>query len=182
MAKKIVPKQLYIIAAIFAAVVCLLVWKYVSPGRKVEQAALQVTETAEKIRQEYARKVDYWGLNTQTAIDKKILTNLSYDDGKLLNALGKPVTVGSGENSDTVMPGERSFDIVYAELGMGECIALASYRFERPEETGLLQITIVGKDKSQSFGWGNEDYSLPVSRPAAKEICTNNSKVLWTME
>lgn len=111
-----------------------------------------------------------------------MLTNLSYDDGKLINALGKPVKIGSGENGDTVMPGERSFDVVYSGLNTGECIALAAYRFERPEELGLLQVTIVGKDNRQSFSWGEETFKLPVSRPEAKKICRNGSKVLWTME
>ena len=175
-------KQIYTLIAIMVAAIGLLMWKYIAPGRNAEEAALQVEAIADAVRRQYADKVDYWGLNTQTAIDNKILTKLPYDDGRLLNALGKPIFIGSGENGDTVMPGERSFNVIYDNLSMGECIALASYRFERPEETGLLQVTVVGKGQSRSFDWGNEQYRLPVSRPAAKEICTNNSKVLWTIE
>lgn len=175
-------QQLYVLIAVMAAVIVLIVWQYVSPNKKIEQAALQVAEIARQIRQNYTSRVDYWGLNTQTVVTNNILTNLSYDGDKLVNALGKPVQIGSGENGDTVMPGERSFDIVYSGLSTGECIALAAYRFERSEELGLLQITIVSKDGRQSFSWGEEEHKLPVSRPEAKKICRNGSKILWTME
>ena len=105
-------RQLYVLLAIMTAAVILIVRQYVSPNKKVEEAALQVEEIARLVRQNYASRVDYWGLSTQSAIDNNMLTNLSYDDGKLINALGKPVKIGSGENGDTVMPGERSFDVV----------------------------------------------------------------------
>ena len=119
-------RQLYVLLAIMTAAVILIVRQYVSPNKKVEEAALQVEEIARLVRQNYASRVDYWGLSTQSAIDNNMLTNLSYDDGKLINALGKPVKIGSGENGDTVMPGERSFDVVYSGLNTGECIALAA--------------------------------------------------------
>lgn len=112
-------RQLYVLLAIMTAAVILIVRQYVSPNKKVEEAALQVEEIARLVRQNYASRVDYWGLSTQSAIDNNMLTNLSYDDGKLINALGKPVKIGSGENGDTVMPGERSFDVVYSGLNTG---------------------------------------------------------------
>ena len=149
-------RQLYVLLAIMTAAVILIVRQYVSPNKKVEEAALQVEEIARLVHQNYASRVDYWGLSTQSAIDNNMLTNLSYDDGKLINALGKPVKIGSGENGDTVMPGERSFDVVYSGLNTG--------------------------DNRQSFSWGEETFKLPVSRPEAKKICRNGSKVLWTME
>ena len=80
------------------------------------------------------------------------------------------------------MPGERSFDVVYGDLSMGECVALAAYRFERPEELGLLQITVVSGDNRQTFSWGEENYKLPVARQEAQKICRKGSKVLWTIE
>ncbi len=173
------------IALLIAALVLLsgiMVWHYVTPNKKTEQAALQVAETAALVRRHYASKIDYWGLNTQSAVDNNILTNLPYHKGRLTNALGKPVLIGSGENGETVMPGERSFDVVYGDLSMGECVALAAYRFERPEELGLLQITVVSGDNRQTFSWGEENYKLPVARQEAQKICRKGSKVLWTIE
>lgn len=117
-------RQLYVLLAIMTAAVILIVRQYVSPNKKVEEAALQVEEIARLVRQNYASRVDYWGLSTQSAIDNNMLTNLSYDDGKLINALGKPVKIGSGENGDTVMPGERSFDVVYSGLNTGNALPL----------------------------------------------------------
>lgn len=182
MIKRIRERQLYILIAVMVAVAGIIVWGYVTPGKKIEEAARQIEEIAREVRQSYVNQVDYWGLSTENAVAKNILTILSYDDNKLINALGKPVQIGSGENGETVMPGERSFDVVYDDLSMGECVALATYRFERPEELGLLQITIVNKDGSQSFSWGEENYKLPVSRLEAKKLCRNGSKVLWTLE
>lgn len=92
-------RQLYVLLAIMTAAVILIVRQYVSPNKKVEEAALQVEEIARLVRQNYASRVDYWGLSTQSAIDNNMLTNLSYDDGKLINALGKPVKIGSGETA-----------------------------------------------------------------------------------
>ncbi len=175
-------RQFYILLAIMTAAIGFIVLQYVSPNQRAEEAALQVEEIARQIRQNHAQRIDYWGLNTQSVIDNNMLTNLSYDDGKLINALGKPVKIGSGENGDTVMPGERSFDVVYSGLSAGECVYLAAYHFEKPEELGLLKVTVISKDKRQSFTWGEEEFKLPVSRPEAKKICRNGSNVLWTIE
>lgn len=182
MPKKLANRQISLLLAGMIAVTGMIVWHYVTPNQKVEQAALQVAEIAQKVRQHYASRVDYWGLNTQSVVDNNILTNLSYDNKELTNALNKSVLIGSGENGDTVMPGERSFDVVYDDLSMGECVALAAYRFERPEQLGLLQITIVNGTDRQSFSWGEENYKLPVTRQEAQKICHNGSKVLWTIE
>ncbi len=182
MIKRIREHQLHILIAVMVAVVGFIVWGYITPGKKIEEAARQIEEIAREVRQSFVNQIDYWGLSTKNAVAKNILTILSYDDNKLINALGKPVQIGSGENGGIVMPGERSFDVVYDDLSMGECVALATYHFERPEELGLLQITIINEDGSQSFSWGEENYKLPISRQEAKRFCRNVSKVLWTLE
>lgn len=162
-------------------IVAALVWWYIHPTQKAEIAAKQVAEIAQEVRKSYAHRVDYWGLNTDLIISNNILTNINYDK-KLINSLGKPILIGSDEDGNTVMPGERSFNIVYSDLSTAECISLATYPFEQPEELGLLQITIVGNKNKQDFSWREENYKLPVTRHEAKKICCNGSKVLWTIE
>ena len=88
-----------------------------------------------------------------------ILTKYRYKNNQLINALGKPILIGKGENGDIVMPGEKSFDVVYTDLSFAECINVASYQFEQQETLGLLQITIIGPEKSRIFEWSATDYA-----------------------
>lgn len=182
MLKNIEFKQYYILVALTIAVVGTIVWFYFTPNKKLDIAASQLVESVHQIRKSFAHKVNYWGLNTKFVVDNNILTNLSYSDGKIINALGKNVEIGQNENGDAVLPGERSFGIAYTNLTMGECIALSAYRFKQPEELGLLSITIINSDDRQVFDWGEGDFHLPISRQDAKKFCKNNSAVLWTME
>ena len=49
-------RQLYVLLAIMTAAVILIVRQYVSPNKKVEEAALQVEEIARLVRQNYASR------------------------------------------------------------------------------------------------------------------------------
>ena len=182
MNKELVAKQIYVLIAIVIIFVGIIVWRYLAPSHRLEQAASQIAEIAHDLRAAYRQKVDYWKLDTKFAVDNNMLTNLSYNGGKLLNALGKEVLIGRGKDGDTLMPGERSFDIVYKNLSLAECVILSTYQYKQKEELGLLQITIISNDKSQNFDWGEGDFGLPINRETAKKFCTNNSTVLWTME
>ena len=182
MSNKITKRQISALFILMTILIGAVVWRYVTPNQNIEKVALEIEQIAMDIRQKYAHKIDYWGLNTQFVIDNKILTNLSYVDNEIKNALGKPVYIGRGQDGETIMPGERSFEVVYDNLSVGECIALASYEFKHPEEVGLLQITIVSKKGTQTFAWGEKDHKLPISRHKAQSFCTNYAKILWTIE
>ena len=130
----------------------------------------------------YANKASYWQLSTKSFFGNDILTKYRYKNNQLINALGKPILIGKGENGDVIMPGEKSFDVVYTDLSAEECVSVAAYRFEQPENLGLLQITIVNGEKSQTFEWGAEDHMLPISRVEAKSFCSSKAKVIWTFE
>lgn len=182
MANRITKQQIYILIAFMSLLIGVVMWQYITPGRKTEQAATQLVEIAERIRRKYAAKIDYWGLNTQVVINNKILQEFSTDGENLINALGKPFNIGQGENAETVMPGEKSFDIIYTGLSMGECIALASFPMKHPEEVGLLKITIINAKENKTFNWGANDYKLPISRDAARKVCKKDSKIIWTIE
>lgn len=175
-------KQLYFFAILLIALSALLCGIYIWPNKNLEKAALQVTEIAQSIHKHYAQKINYWGLSSQYLLDNNILTNFSYNERKLLNALGKKVEIGQNENGDSVLPGQRNFVIAYTDLSVRECVTLAAYQFEHPEEFGLLSISIKNKDFNQSFDWGQGDFNLPISRQTAKKFCRNNSTVLWTIE
>lgn len=180
--KNIFSKQLILLVALMLAGIVFVVWWQTKPNKRVNQSAEQVVTIADLIRKSYINKLDYWGLNTENVISNNILTNNFYKDNKIVNAMGKPVLIGQGAEGNTILPSIRSFDIVYMDLSQSECIALASYNYEQQENLGLLKITIVNKEGSREFTWGEEDYSLPVLRPEARKFCQNNAKVIWTME
>jgi hypothetical protein len=179
--RSIFSRQFIAVITGMLLVIMVIVWWNTKPNTRVVKAAEQVFAIADAVRKSFINKIDYWGLDTEMVINNNILTNRFYKDNNLLNALGKPVLIGSGEEGSMVMPGVRSFEIVYGELTQNECIALATYDYEQQEELGLLKITIRG-DESREFGWVEEGYKLPVSRPEARKICKNGSKVIWTME
>lgn len=178
---KAINRQIFALIGSMLLAIVLLVWWYVKPDGRVNRAATQVFAIAETLHRQYIGKPDYWGLNTDLVINKKMLADNFYKKDKLVNALGKPILIGSGAEGSVVMPGEKSFDIVYSGLSLHECVALVTHNYEQSKTLGLLQITIVGGNVSQSFGWG-EVRTLPVSRPEAKKFCKSNSTVIWTME
>lgn len=180
--KEISSRQWYVLVAATIMIMGGVVFCYITPNKKIELAATQIELIAENIHRHFSSKVNYWGLSTKYVVDNNILTNWSYDNAQLVNALGKNIEIGQNENGDAVMPGDRSFVIAYRHLSMKECIALAAYRFERPEELGLLSITIKNKDHNQSFDWGEGDYKIPIRRQETKKFCRNNSTVIWTIE
>ena len=172
----------YLLSTLVIVFTGFIIWKYMLPDSKFDNAALQLMDITKDIRKHYINKASYWGLSTKYLVDNNILTNLSYDDGRLVNALGKKVEIGQSDNGDAVLPGEKSFVVAYKRLSNRECIALAAYRFAQPEELGLLSITIKNKDNNQVFDWGEGDYTLPINRQTAKRFCRNDSTVLWTIE
>jgi len=180
--KNVFNKQLLIIISCMVATIAIVIWWHTRPDTKTLKTAEQVFEIADSVRKSYINKPDYWGLNTDLAISNNMLTNVFYKNNMLVNALGKPILIGQGEEGLPAMPGSKSFDIVFTELSTEECVALATYNHDLQNNLGLLQITIVSGEGSQDFGWGREESRLPVSRTDAKKICKNNSKVIWTLE
>ena len=176
-------KLLWIIGIIGLAVVVMCLMS-VGKNRHSDSknAAEDVMKIAADVHKIYANKASYWQLSTKSFFGNDILTKYRYKNNQLINALGKPILIGKGENGDVIMPGEKSFDVVYTDLSAEECVSVAAYRFEQPENLGLLQITIVNGEKSQTFEWGAEDHMLPISRVESKSFCPSKAKAIWTFE
>lgn len=176
-------KLLWIIGIIGLAVVVMCLMS-VGKNRHSDSknAAEDVMKIAADVHKIYVNKASYWQLSAKSFFGNDILTKYRYKNNQLINALGKPILIGKGENGDVIMPGEKSFDVVYTDLSAEECVSVAAYRFEQPENLGLLQITIVNGEKSQTFEWGAEDHMLPISRVEAKNFCSSKAKVIWTFE
>ena len=148
---------------------------------KTNIAAREVFSVAKTIRMSFADKGSYWGLSNNFLKSNNILTNFRYHDNQLVNVLGKPVLIGSGEKAEVSMPGDKSFDVVYTDLSAKECVKLSSYRPEQSETLALLRITVIGS-RTQVFEWSENANRLPVEQRKAKSICSEHSKVIWTFE
>ena len=160
---------------------CVIIFFVGSRPTKTNLAAREVASAALTIRSAFADKASYWGLSNNFIKSNNILTNYRYKDNQLVNVLGKPVLIGSGENAEVVMPGDKSFDVVYTDLSASECVKLSSYRLEQAETLGLLRITIIGRT-TQVFEWSENENRLPIAQHKAKQICSEHSKVIWTFE
>ena len=152
-----------------------------APNKKVIQAQDEIFRLAENIRQEYKKRPDYWGLSTQSVLQSKIAPASMLKSGKLFSTIAKEVFVGADENGSVIMPGTRSFYIVYKGLSKKNCVDMASYPMSEQSKLGLLSVTIVNEQNEIVFQWGGE-YSLPIDKKDAARICRQKNTILWNFE
>lgn len=181
--KKQVKFDKFIILIVIAIAVGLTLGIYLAtkPNQKLIQAANEVISLSENIRKHYRNRPDYWRLSTETVTTENIAPKNLIVDGKIKNALGNEVLVGSGFDGTMVMPGTRSFDIVYKNLSKKDCVALATYSYNEEQKLGLLSISIKNDENITSFTWGGEN-KLPISIDIAQKHCYNSSEIYWTFE
>lgn len=148
---------------------------------KIAEAMQQNEKLVEQIRQYYRQRPDYWGLNTKSAIDNKIVPVEMISVNGLHNIWKVEILVGNGENGEFVMPGSRGFDIVYKNLDYRQCVEMVSYKYNEKFLLGLMNLSINNGTNSLSFGWG-EGKTLPLEPAKAKKVCEKNNTVLWHYE
>ena len=147
-----------------------------------EKAVNELQKLSENIRRFYQNRPDYWGLNTQMAIDKQLYPLSMYKEGVLKSYFGTPVLVGNGINADVLMPGTRNFDIIYKYLNKRQCIEFASYKFNQNFWLGVSGVSIITEGKETLFGWGGEN-SLPIKKNIAESLCKNDeNSIIWHYE
>ena len=153
-----------------------------SPSSKAKIAALQVITLADNVQNYYRAKPNFWGLETSSALKNGIFPADMNVNGIALNALGKPVFVGSGENGEAVAPGVQGFDVVYKDLSRTHCVFLLSFPFSQEQTLALSQIILNnGVSDSVSFSWGGEPSLLPKPE-IAKKYCAKSNTIIWHFE
>ena len=162
------------------AVVLIGLWMLPSVDKKIDAAAEEVMSLADNVRKDYQTKPSYWGLNTESAIAAGIVPQKMLRKGKIINALGKQVLIGMGENGESVMPGVAGFDIVYKNIAQNICINLLEHKFSEQQNLGLKAISVVN-DEVITFSWGGEN-PLPVDPMQAKKVCKGKSSIIWSFE
>ena len=145
----------------------------------VTAAATELSQLADNIRRQYQNRPDYWGLNTQAVIDKKIAPLAMLKSGTLIGYMGNTVTVGYGADGSLLMPGARNFDIAYHGLSTKQCSELAGYKFPQNFWLGVSGISIISRQQETLFTWDDETNQLPISKDKARTLCTADSTIIW---
>lgn len=147
------------------------------------QAALELQQLGNNIRRYYQNRPDFWGLNTQTVLDKKIAPHkMKAISGVLQSSFGTPVFIGNGFDAAMLMPGARSFDVVYKGLSRRQCFELLTYKFDEKFWLGISSVTLNNGDEEQTFSWNEGEYKLPPQTGLAEVLCKDNSALLWHYE
>ena len=165
-----------ILAAVAATLLCLR-----KEDIGTDKAVEELRQFSQNIRRFYQNRPDYWGLNTQTAVDKQIYPLRMLKDGTPKSHYGTPVLAGSGPNGDILMPGARNFDIIYKDLNRRQCIELSSYKFDEKFWLGISSVSIINDGGETQFGWSGTQ-TLPIAEDAAEKFCKGQNILIWHYE
>lgn len=146
-----------------------------------QEAGRQIIALAKNIRNRYQTRPDFWGLNTNEVITKKIYPlSMNVVGNSLIGYFNNPVEVGADANGSSVMPTSRSFVIAYKGLNKQQCVGLASLKFDPDFWLGVGAMTLQNNEISQKFDWSNKEFILPANKDIVKKLChsSNNSVVL----
>lgn len=134
---------------------------------------------ADKIRNHYKAKPDYWGLNNQSIIS--VLPEKMARNNKIISSIGREFIVGQNEKGDTVMPSQRNFMITLSNLGKKACHKIAGITVDKESNLSLQKIIIRNANDFVEFEWGGKNL-LPISDKDAKTYCDKKNSISWIFE
>lgn len=169
----------YLFVALVVVILLLGFWLWNQPSKQIKTSGEQIVLLIDNIRNFYQNKPSAWGLNTFSAIQNKIVPMDMLNGRQIKNALGKDVLLGADMLGNTVMPGSKTFAVVYKNLNKEECEILAQWNFPEKILLSLDSIHIVN-EKTYDFSWGNEQ-SLPISHIVAQNACQKNNDIWWNI-
>lgn len=152
-----------------------------SSQNEIRPAARQLIRLVEIVHRNFRAKPDFWKLNTEWLIQNSMVPQDMLKDKKIYNALGKLVLVGSGVDGQMIMPGTKSFDIIYKDLSKRECVALAAYEYPKNQTLGLISLTILNDENDKILVW-DEENGLPLTTDKAAQLCRNKNILIWNFE
>lgn len=153
----------------------------VRTNQKIIDTMDNLVQLTENIRRNYKNRPDYWGLSTDSVVQKQIAPAAMLQNGKLVCPVSSDVSVGSDETGSMVMPGMRSFYIAFKNLSKKDCVDLAVFPLSEKNKLGLLSVTIKSGDEETLFQWGGEA-PLPITKEQAAKKCRNKNIILWNFE
>lgn len=164
--------SIMIIILVFAGVV-------LYPAKDQKIVLSEVQEISENIRRHYAQKPDYWGLNTQTVVEKSLADQKQIRRGKIFSRIGREIIVGQDLNGSVVMPGQHFFVISIPNLSRDRCVEILSMPLDPSANLGLTNIVVASKDQTTELTWGK---NLPISVEEASKICQSANTIGWRFE
>ena len=171
----------YAFVTVFVLVIILIIAMLTSgPSKRFVNAINQMIDLSENIRSYYQNRPGYWGLNTNIVINNKIAPAGMIADGKLSSQFDE-VLVGFGIDGEIIMPGAKTFDIVYKGLNRIDCINMVGYKFKDEQYLGMVGIKVLNPEGETNFAWGTVN-NIPVSKSQANKICSKENIVMWSFE
>lgn len=145
-------------------------------------AAQELSDLIANIRKHFQHRPDFWGLNTQMVLDKKLCPHTMLQNGVLLSALGNQVLIGRGKEAEIIMPAAKSFDVVYKNLTKKQCEGLLLAEYNPKFWLGVNGLSIITKQKETKFSWTDDERRLPPNTTSVKEFCDNSATIIWHNE
>lgn len=168
-------RRLAIVFVLFVGLILLSYSVFHNPHQRLHE---DIFATADKIRNFYRDEPGYWKLSTESAIQNSLFGSelADYKDEFA-------VTVGEGLNGDMGMPYDASFDIALKHLNKSSCINLSEFPVAKEQQLGLQKITIINKENTVEFLWGDEKNPLPIAKYATRNICQmSDNAIIWTFQ
>lgn len=173
-------KQIALGLVILALLIGVIILSIPDADKKANLAANQAMELAEKIRSHYRTKPNYWGLNTNYALENDIVPQTMLRKNKIINSLGQVVLIGSRIDGDAIMPGSHGFDIIFKNVNKKSCMLLMSHSFDENQKLALTSVTLINT-KEKVFSWSGENiFPLPILE--TRKICESKNNIIWNFE
>lgn len=137
---------------------------------------------SEAIRQHFADKPSYWGLDTEYVIKQNIVSPDIIKNNQVRLNGGITILIGSGVDGSTAMPMAQSFDIILPHLNKAQCISYAESELSDNENLALISLSIVNNSGTYTFEWGGQN-SLPIKKYSTKQLCQDKENTLiWSLK
>lgn len=144
-----------------------------------KEVGVEVASLARNIRNAYKIRPDFWGLNSDTVINKGIYPrSMKTTDGKLLGYFDNEVLIGSDRRGTAVMPTMRRFVVTYKGLNHNQCVALSANAFNREFWLGVTALSIANPKYDETFEWGAQKGVLPLNKKTAKKLCQKRDNMV----
>lgn len=166
--------------AIIVLLIAVIISSVPEADKQAEAAANEAMLLAERTRAHYLAKPNYWGLNSQYAIESGIVPQDMVRGDKIVNSMGQIVLIGLGVDGEAVMPGSRGFDVIFSNVNKKACMLLMSYKFSEQQKLGLSGVTLVNSAE-RNFSWSGEN-RFPLEILETREICEGKNTIVWNFE
>lgn len=138
----------------------------------------EMTELATLVHQQYQKRPDYWGLNSEKILKNESLPTPMKKHQKIVSHIGREIIIGSNVDGDMVMPGGRQFMLTMDNLSRNVCIGLLSDIETLKTDPAWESLIVYNENGTTEFSW-SADNSLADLPHKASEICVNRNKISW---